>query len=75
MSIRLYFTVKKRDVLEGEVVQIIDTMHRVIVPASIMESVKAELQLTAGVTRTTDGEGGLAEKKGALMKRSPPKIR
>ena len=44
------------------------------VPASMAESLKAELQRTAGVKRTTDGEGGSTEKKGALTKRSPPKI-
>ena len=48
---------------------------RLIVPASMAESVKAELQRIAGVKRTTDGEGGSTEKKGALTKRSPPKIR
>ena len=45
-----------------------------VVPASMAESVKAELQRTAGVKRTTDEEGGSTEKKGALTKRSPPKI-
>ena len=45
-----------------------------VVPASMAESVKSELQYTAGVKRTTDGEGGSTEKKGALTKRSPPKI-
>ena len=44
-------------------------------PASMAESVKADMQRTAGVNRTTDGEGGSTEKKGALTKRSPPKIR
>ena len=42
MSIRSYFTVKKRDVLEGELEK--------AVPASMEESVKAELQRT-GVRR------------------------
>ena len=46
-----------------------------IVPASMAESVKAELQCTAGVKRTTNGEGGSTEKKGALKKRLPLKIR
>ena len=45
-----------------------------VVPASMAGSVKAELQRTAGVKRTTDGEGGSTEKKGALAQRSPPKI-
>ena len=45
-----------------------------VVLASMAQSVKAELQRTAGVKRTTDGEGGSTEKKGALAKRSPPKI-
>ena len=58
---------KNRDVLEGELEK--------VVLASMAESVKAELQRTAGVRRTTDGEGGSTEKKGALAKRSPPKIR
>ena len=48
---------------------------RLIVPASMAESVKSEQQRTAGVKRTTDGEGGSTEKKGTLMKRSPSKIR
>ena len=67
MSIRSYFTVKKRDVLDGELEK--------VVPASMAESVKAELQRTAGVKRTVDGEGGSTEKKGALTKRSPTTIR
>ena len=46
-----------------------------VVPASMADSVKAEQQRTAGVKRTTDGEGGSTEKKGALTKRSPPVIR
>ena len=58
---------KKRDVLEGELEE--------VVPVSMAESVKADMQRTAGVKRTTDGEGGSTEKKGALTKRSPPKIR
>ena len=45
------------------------------VPASMAESVKAELQRIAGVKRTTDGEGGSAEKIGALTTKSPSKIR
>ena len=68
MSIRSYFTVKKRDVLEGK-------LERLIVPASMAESVKAELQRIAGVKRTTNGEGGLTEKIGALTTKSPSKIR
>ena len=58
---------KNRDVLEGELEK--------VVPASMAESVKAELQRMAGVKRSTNGEGGSTEKKGALKKRSPPKIR
>ena len=58
---------KNRDVLEGELEK--------VVPASMAESVKAELQRIAGVKRSTDGEGGSTEKKGALKKRSPLKIR
>ena len=54
---------KKRDVLEGEL--------EMFVPASMAESVKADMQHTAGVKRTTDGEGGSTEKKGALAKGSP----
>ena len=42
-----------------------------VVPASMAESVKADMQRTAGVKRTTDGEGGSTEKKGALAKGSP----
>ena len=64
MSIRSYFTVKKRDVLDGELEK--------VVPASMAESVKAELQRTAGVKRTVDGEGGSTEKKrGAYEKIAP----
>ena len=64
MSIRSYFTVKKRDVLDGELEK--------VVPASMAESVKAELQRTAGVKRTIDGEGGSTEKKrGAYEKITP----
>ena len=66
-SIRSYFTLKKRDVLEGELEK--------VVPASMAESVKAELQRMPGVKRTTDGESGSTEKKGALKKRLPLKIR
>ena len=66
-SIRSYFTVKKRDVLEGELEK--------VVPASMAESVKAELQRISGVKRTADGESGSTEKKGALKKRLPLKIR
>ena len=58
---------KKRDVLEGELEK--------VVPASMAKSVKADMQRTAEVRRTTDGEGGSTEKKGVLAKRSPPKIR
>ena len=32
--------------------------YRLIVPASMMESVKADMQRTAGVKCPTDGEGG-----------------
>ena len=39
-----------------------------VVPASMAESVKAELQRMPGMKRTTDGEGGSTEKKGALKK-------
>ena len=46
-----------------------------VVPASMAESVKAELQRMPGMKRTTDGEGGSTEKKGALKKISTPKIR
>ena len=46
-----------------------------VVPASMAESVKADMQRTAGVKRTTDGEGGSTEKKEALKKISPTKIR
>ena len=48
---------------------------RLIVTASMAESVKADMQRTAGVKRTTDEEGGSTEKKGALKKRLPLKIR
>ena len=48
---------------------------RLIVSASMAESVKADMQRTAGVKRTTDGEGGSTEKKGVLMKRLRLKIR
>ena len=48
---------------------------RLIVPASMAESVKAELQRITGVKRTTDGEGGSTEKIGALTTKSPSKIR
>ena len=46
-----------------------------VVPASMAESVKAELQRMPGVKRNTDSEGGSTEKKGALKKISPTKIR
>ena len=42
-----------------------------VVPASMAESVKADMQHTTGVKRTTDGEGGSTEKKGALAKNHP----
>ena len=45
-----------------------------VVPASMAESEKADTQRTAGVKRTTDGEGGSTEKKGALATKSPLKI-
>ena len=66
-SIRSYFTVKKRDVFEGELEK--------VVPTSMVESLKAELQRISGVKRTTDGESGSNEKKGVLKKRLPQKIR
>ena len=59
-SIRLYFTMKKRDVPEGELEK--------VVPASMAESVKADMQRTAEVRRTTDGEGGSTEKKKGVYK-------
>ena len=34
---------------------------------------KADMQGTAGVKRTTDGEGGSTEKKGVLTKNHPQK--
>ena len=46
-----------------------------VVPASMAESAKSDMQRTAGVKCTTDGEGDSTEKKGALAKRSPPIIR
>ena len=46
-----------------------------VAPASMAKSVKADMHRTAGVRRTTDGEGGSTEKKWVLAKRSPPKIR
>ena len=61
-SIRSYFTVKKCDVLEGELEK--------VVPASMAESAKADMQCTEGGKRTTDGEGGSTEKKGAPAKGS-----
>ena len=62
--IRSYFTVKKHDVLEGELEK--------VVPASMAKSVKAELQRTAGVKRTANGEGSSTEKKrGAYEKMNP----
>ena len=60
MSIRLYFTVKKRDVLEGELEK--------VVRASMEESVKAELQRTgvkrkkAAQLRRCDYSGGKARR-------------
>ena len=62
-SIRSYFTVKKRDVLEGELEK--------VVPTSMAKSVKAELQRMAGVKCTTGGESGSTEKKGPLRKDYP----
>ena len=55
MSIRSYFTVKKRDASEDELESVI--------PTSMAESVKAELQRTGGVKRSIDEEGGATEKK------------
>ena len=49
MSIRLHFTVKKCDVPKGQLEK--------VAPASMVESVKSELQRTAGVKGTTDGDG------------------
>ena len=60
MSILLYFTVKKRDVLEGELEK--------VVRASMEESVKAELQRTgvkqekAAQLRRCDYSGGKARR-------------
>ena len=54
----------KRDVLEGELEK--------FVPASMAESVEAELQRIAGVKRTTDGEGGSTEKKRGAYKNVTP---
>ena len=66
MSIRSYFTVKKRDVLDGELEK--------VVPASMAESVKAELQRTAGVKHTINREGSSTEKKsGAYAMIAPEK--
>ena len=59
-SIRSHFTVKKRDVLKSELEK--------AVPASMAESVKAELQRVASLKRTTDGEGESSEKKRSLPK-------
>ena len=43
-----------------------------VVPASMAESVKADMQRTEGVKRTTDAEGGSTEKKrGAYDKNHP----
>ena len=55
MLIRLYFAIKKRDVPKGELEK--------VVAASMAESVKTELQHTAGVRCMTNGEGGLMERK------------
>ena len=68
MLIRSYFTVKKRDVLEGK-------LEKVNCSCFHGGSVKAELQRITGVKRTTDGEGGSTEKIGALTTKSPSKIR
>ena len=61
ISIRSYFTVKKRDVLEGELEKVNCSCFHV----------KAELQRIAGVKRTTDGEGGSTEKIGRLRQITP----
>ena len=67
MSNRSYFTVKKRDASEDEL--------EVVIPTSMAESIKAELQRTGGarVKRSIDGEGGTTEKKEARTKRLPLK--
>ena len=62
MSIHSYFTVKKHDVHKGELDK--------VVPASTAESVKSELQRTAGVKHTTNGEGGSTERKRSAYERS-----
>ena len=64
MLIRSYFTVKKRDVLDGELEKGI--------PATMAESVKAELQRTAGVKRTINGVVGSTEKKRDAYKKITP---
>ena len=46
-----------------------------VVPASMAESVKAELQRTAGVKRTANGEGSSTEKKRGAYEKMNPKIR
>ena len=51
----MYCCVKKSDVPKGKLEK--------VVPASMVESVKSELQCTAGVKRATDGEGSSTEKK------------
>ena len=64
MSIRSYFTVKKRDVSEDDLKMVIST--------PMAESIKAELQRTGGVKRSIDEEGGATEKKrGAYEKITP----
>ena len=68
MSIRSYFTVRKRDASEDEL--------EVVIPSSMAESIKTELQRTGGarVKRSIDGEGGATEKKrGAYEKITPEK--
>ena len=54
-SICLHFTVKKCNVHKGELDK--------VVPASVTESVKSELQRTAGVKCMADREGGSTERK------------
>ena len=49
MSVHLYFTIKKSNVPKGELEKVL--------PASMVESVKSELQCTEGIKYTTDEEG------------------
>ena len=59
MLIRLYFTVKK---CEG--------LSWIRLFLLLRQSVKLELQRTAGVKHMTDGEGSSTERKRSTMKRS-----